>query len=160
MTVSMPLSWARSSTQTKAKQISKIISVGWSVRCIQHIFTQFVLIEPITLPKAQLHSKGAALISYTASLKKRVMYTDLYWCNSNLYSRSAGWNFAVSSPLSDTETERPSRKWRWKFATQCRPASLLICSCFLQVKDLWLTSRMLSGSLICLRNMEDTKLGN
>lgn len=33
------------------------------MRCIQHIFTQFVLIEPITLPEAQLHSKGAALIS-------------------------------------------------------------------------------------------------
>lgn len=56
----MPLSRARSSTQTKAKQISKIIGVGLSVRCIQHIFTQFVL---ITLPEAQLHSKSAALVS-------------------------------------------------------------------------------------------------
>lgn len=50
------------------------------------------------------------------------------WWKSRIYEKnvitwivcSSGWNSAVSSLSSDMETERPNRRWRWKFATPCK----------------------------------------
>lgn len=53
---------------------------------------------------------------------------------------SSGWSSAASSPSSDTETERPNRRWRWKFATPCR-SSLSLPSfffCFFQQPAIYL----------------------